>query len=269
MSYIIGGVLILLGLVMTFVKIGRNPMMGVRLPWTYADKEIWYKTNKLFGILSIIWGLLLFSSGNNLDNLIAFILIPLIPLVIISIVYPGWLYYAKYGTLRIRGVTEEAKPKIKVKLRINFWWESIPLGLLVATFLLIRFYYPQLPTRIPIHFNLSGVADGWGSRGSLYGLFGVMVGLYLFLEIGKLGMRRRTISRFGVDYYFSFSLLIISLTILFTSLHIGIIYYTLGRIQNLNTMLRIPWVILGLTVVYIIVDAVKKSKAIEGTRRKE
>ncbi len=269
MGYVIGGVLILLGLVMTFVKIGQNPIMGVRLPWTYADKEIWYKTNKLSGILLIIWGLLLFSRGNNLDNFISFILIPFVPLVIISIVYPGWLYYTKYRTLRVKGVTEEAKPKFEARLRINFWWESIPLGLLVATFLLIRFYYPQLPTRIPIHFNLSGVADGWGSRGSLYGLFGVMVGLYLLMEGSKLGLCKFSIRRFGVDYYLSFSLLIISLTILFTSLHLGIIYYTLSRIQNLNTMLRIPWVILGVTVVYIIVDAVKKSMIIEKTQRRE
>lgn len=269
MGYIIGGVLILLGLVMTFVKIGQNPIMGVRLPWTYADKEIWYKTNKLFGILSIIWGLLLFSRGNNLDNFISFIFIPLIPLVLISIAYPGWLYYEKYRTLRVRGIIEEAKPKFEARLRINFWWELIPFGLLVATFLLTRFYYPQLLTRIPTHFNLNGAADGWGSRGSLYGLFGVMIGLYLLMEGSKLGIYKFSISRFGVDYYFSFSLFIISSMLLFASIQLGTIYYTLGRIQSLNTMIKIPVIILGLTFVYIIVDVIKKSKIVERTRRKE
>lgn len=32
------------------------------------------------------------------------------------------------------------------------------------------FYYGKLPDEIPIHFNMAGEADGWGGKGSIFGL---------------------------------------------------------------------------------------------------
>lgn len=44
------------------------------------------------------------------------------------------------------------------------------LALAGAVFLLVvpAFYYSRLPDRIPVHFNASGVADGWGSKSALF-----------------------------------------------------------------------------------------------------
>jgi uncharacterized membrane protein len=50
-----------------------------------------------------------------------------------------------------------------------------PLGLLLAV-------WPQLPERVPVHFNLSGEADGWSEKGpALFLIPGLMIGIYLLL----------------------------------------------------------------------------------------
>ena len=43
---------------------------------------------------------------------------------------------------------------------------SIMFGLIIYVLL----SYSKLPTEIPIHFNMAGEADGWGHKGTLFGL---------------------------------------------------------------------------------------------------
>ena len=71
--------------------------VGVRLPWTYADEEIWHKANRLAGILSIVLGVLFFYSQ-------LWAVLWLVVLIPASIIYPMVLYYRKYGTLRTEKV---------------------------------------------------------------------------------------------------------------------------------------------------------------------
>jgi uncharacterized membrane protein len=42
--------------------------------------------------------------------------------------------------------------------------ELIPLLLLFLAFYLTFINYPNLPDRIPSHFNIQGLPDGWGSK---------------------------------------------------------------------------------------------------------
>lgn len=61
--------------------------------------------------------------------------------------------------------------------------ELIPLFLLGLCFYLTLSYYPSLPDRIPSHFNLQGLPDAWGGKGSLliYPLLGAFI--YILLTI--------------------------------------------------------------------------------------
>ncbi len=48
--------------------------------------------------------------------------------------------------------------------------------LMVAySYFLIRTNLPHLPTRIPTHFSLAGMADGWGSPETLWVLWGAQI----------------------------------------------------------------------------------------------
>ena len=42
--------------------------------------------------------------------------------------------------------------------------ELIPVGILAVMFVTSIIVYPTLPERVPIHWNMEGEADGWGSR---------------------------------------------------------------------------------------------------------
>jgi uncharacterized membrane protein len=66
--------------------------------------------------------------------------------------------------------------------------------LTVAPILLLVYYYPQLPERIPTHWNWQGEPDAW-ARKSYYSVFSVaavmvyMQGLLLFVKHGLLGVK--------------------------------------------------------------------------------
>jgi len=82
-----------LGLVMLVWQPGPNGWIGVRLPWTYADREIWDKSWRLAAFLLVLMGLSAFSYFP------AFVAATVLMLVG-CIVYPWRLYHRKYGTSR-------------------------------------------------------------------------------------------------------------------------------------------------------------------------
>jgi uncharacterized membrane protein len=43
--------------------------------------------------------------------------------------------------------------------------------------------WPSLPSRIPVHFNISGQPDRWGDRSSLLLEFAIMLGVYIGLTV--------------------------------------------------------------------------------------
>ncbi len=56
------------------------------------------------------------------------------------------------------------------------------LGILTFLYLLVQ-HFPALPARIPVHFNLAGEVDGWGSKNTLLFLFALAAVLVLGLTI--------------------------------------------------------------------------------------
>lgn len=44
-------------------KCRPNPYMGIKLPWTYASEENWYKTHRFGGKVWVVCGLLLIPAG--------------------------------------------------------------------------------------------------------------------------------------------------------------------------------------------------------------
>jgi hypothetical protein len=86
---------ILLGLAgyMLFRRHGPNPWIGVRLPWTFADRDIWDKSWLLAVVILITTGL------GTLLSWTLFI-VSLLALIILGLSFPAFLYYRKYGTWR-------------------------------------------------------------------------------------------------------------------------------------------------------------------------
>ena len=92
-SYLLAAVCGGLGVLMLLWRAGPNLWIGVRLPWTFADREIWNKSWRLAAI---------FLTGMGLWALFSwkFFFVALAHLIILGILYPIYLYRRKYGTLR-------------------------------------------------------------------------------------------------------------------------------------------------------------------------
>jgi uncharacterized membrane protein len=63
------------------------------------------------------------------------------------------------------------------------------VSIVLVVFLLVypAWMYGMLPERIPIHFNLEGEPDGWGSAGSVFVVPGVATGTYLLMMFLAFG----------------------------------------------------------------------------------
>jgi uncharacterized membrane protein len=75
-------------------------------------------------------------------------------------------------------------PVIKIKLTSVDWAiELIGLASLIMLIVLPLYYLPQLPERIPIHFNGAGAVNGYGSRSTVWSLPVTGVFIYLLLTV--------------------------------------------------------------------------------------
>jgi uncharacterized membrane protein len=68
--------------------------------------------------------------------------------------------------------------------------QLISIAMVVYSYFLIQTDLPNLPQRIPTHFNAAGVADGWGSPDTLWVLLGAQaLTCAVFLIMPYVGQR--------------------------------------------------------------------------------
>jgi len=93
LRYLLAVIFLGLAAYMLLRRHGPNPWIGVRLPWTFADREIWDKS----WLLAV--GIVVAAGLGVLLSWTLFIL-SLIALIALGILYPFFLYRRKYGTWR-------------------------------------------------------------------------------------------------------------------------------------------------------------------------
>lgn len=76
-------------------------------------------------------------------------------------------------------------PKIKLKLTpIDKLLEMLGLGALIVMWIFVVYNYSKLPPTIPIHFDSSGIIDGYGSKSMIWGL--LLVGSIMYVGMTYL-----------------------------------------------------------------------------------
>lgn len=105
--------------------------------------------------------------------------------------------------------------------RTNVYW-LIALGLTVATFAASALLYPALPERIPIHWNIHGKIDGWGSKTwAVFLMPGMMIGmLALFAALPTLSPKNFEVDTFKETYLY----LMLTVVGLFMYIHAVTLY---------------------------------------------
>jgi uncharacterized membrane protein len=76
----------------------------------------------------------------------------------------------------------------------------VNLLLVVACWAIVFYYHPMLPEKIPTHYGFHGPPDAWGSKSTIFELSIIQTGLFLFLFILSLLVKRcPKIYNFPVD----------------------------------------------------------------------
>jgi uncharacterized membrane protein len=76
------------------------------------------------------------------------------------------------------------RPRVKIELDISDWIiEIIGATFLVLMILYPLYYYNELPYTIPIHFNISGQADRFSHKSTLWALPAIGLVMYIGLWI--------------------------------------------------------------------------------------
>jgi uncharacterized membrane protein len=84
--------------------------------------------------------------------------------------------------------------------------QLISIVMVVYSYFLIQTNLPNLPQRIPTHFNAAGVADGWGSPDTLWILLGAQaLTSAVFLIVPYVGERYPGAIHFGTRRLSDFS----------------------------------------------------------------
>lgn len=123
--------------------------------------------------------------------------------------------------------------------------------------------WPELPARVPMHFDLAGDPDGWGGRGSLLLLPGTALFLYLLLSavqripahwynypVAVTDENRERQHRLAMGMIVALKAAICGL---FAHLTLGVLEIAFGRADGLGPWLVLGWlaVIFGLIGVYL------------------
>jgi len=152
-------------------KVGPNPFFGVRTGYSFANREVWDRSNRFGGqllvglgvviaLVSLLLHLLGLAETTALILWTGFLLLSLLGCTV-------WIYLHSRNLARGTKLVRQLKP-------LPFRWHylspvAVTLALLLA---LSAYFYPQLPAdRLATHFDMSGVPDGWMSRGAFFATF--------------------------------------------------------------------------------------------------
>jgi len=196
----IGGILLAAGIVTYYLapRVGPNPIFGVRVGYSYANRETWDKTNRFGGALMAVVGIgtailgLLLTLLNIAPRDGMTFLVPAMILALLAAT--AWMFVYARGLAQGTAIAREVTP---VKFR---WTYLAPVlvtfALLVA---LAAYLYPALPVdRMATHFNINEQPDGWMPRDSFIVSYLGMAFLFVVLDaVAVLVATREPLIAFG------------------------------------------------------------------------
>lgn len=103
-------------------------------------------------------------------------------------------------------------------------WEYVQLGVIAAMFVAVAIRWPNVPDRIPVHWNAAGEVDGYG--GKFVGLLMlplITLGLYLLLRyIPRIDPARANYASFGGAYLMVRVVLVVYMAFIFVLINVAI-----------------------------------------------
>jgi uncharacterized membrane protein len=83
-------------------------------------------------------------------------------------------------------ISRSMEPRPRLKIKWTLWdriTEAACVLVLIVLVAAVIFSYERLPARIPIHYNGSGVADGFGDKAHIFSLPAVAILIYAGMTV--------------------------------------------------------------------------------------
>jgi len=129
----------------------------------------------------------------------------------------------------------------------NFSWfkkESLRLIIIGLPFAFLAIFWQDLPVRIPMHWNLNGEIDGYGSKLGLLGLAAINVVLFgIFMLLPHLDPKRQNYEHFESKWH----IMQVIIHLFFTYIFMIIGFISLG--YHLQADLVIKYGVIGLFLI--------------------
>lgn len=94
-TVVLGLLMIVLGNYMP--KLPHNWFVGIKTPWTLSDERVWRKTHRVFGLIMMVWGILIILSAFVFPFLLMYIIIA----GVLVIVFGAFIYsYVEFAKLK-------------------------------------------------------------------------------------------------------------------------------------------------------------------------
>jgi uncharacterized membrane protein len=137
--------------------------------------------------------------------------------------------------------------------------ESFPILIIIVTIIFDLTYFPRLPSQVPVHYNINGIADNWGSKSIIFTLPGIMIFIYLFLFLINRLLILRKHPRLYSSLYFVYT----ALLIVFGAIDFGTVFIAFGKLKSLIAILLVPLILNFMSILNLLISvlwAVKREQ---------
>lgn len=125
--------------------------------------------------------------------------------------------------------------------------EILPILLLVMAVLASFYFYANFPERVPIHWNIAGEVDNYGSRATGAFLFpGILVGMYLlFLFIPYIDPKKKRYVQFRKVYHIFKAFMIFFMTAIYFIASLNALGYNIPVGLWVPMMVGLLFIVIG------------------------
>ncbi len=155
-----------LALYITAPRIKPNPFLGFRIGYVYVSRKLWVKANR---IASIIMAIIAFTTIALVHIVGATTSLVLMTLELIASIVALTIYFEKLAEKELISIPSSIEEQNRELIVLEPMPPSIyhiapPLVMLAILVIGILVYYPLLPQKVAVHFNIEGVPDRYASK---------------------------------------------------------------------------------------------------------
>ena len=132
-------------------------------------------------------------------------------------------------------------------IKFSFKSEAAPLFLIILSFLASFYFYKNFPETVPVHWNMDGVADSWGSSFKAAFTFPVInIGIYLiFLILPRVDPKKERYKQFTRTYNVLKTAIIAFLTIIYIVSSLSALAYDINVTRVVTILVGILFIVIG------------------------